>query len=93
MKKEKMVEVTVCDFCKQEKETRTCAGCKADACVLCSVVLNVHVTTWREVKDYYTGTMNIGIASQPDYSGTFCKSCSPEDALKTVGFTKRAKAA
>lgn len=93
MKKQKQVEITVCDFCKQEKETRPCATCHADACNSCSMRVDVHVTRWRESKEYMYATVFTGGQGDPALSGFFCSQCSPESMLQSVGFVKREKAA
>lgn len=88
MKKEKMVEVTICDFCKQERETRRCGSCGADACVHCSNRFDVVVRRWPEAAQIFTV---MGENSQPSFSGIFCKQCPPD--FVTLGFIAREKAA
>jgi len=96
MKKEKVTEVMSCDFCKQEKETRLCGGCGADACTSCSTRVDVHISHWQTMERYYAGTTTMGLSNSPAFSGIFCSKCSkcsPESVLVGVGFVKREKAA
>jgi hypothetical protein len=93
MKKEKTVMVTVCDFCKEEKETRSCGGCGADVCAICSTHVAVHVTHWQESKSYMLMATVFTGQSTPDFAGVFCSQCSPASMFTKVGFTEKKKAA
>ena len=81
MKKEKTIEVTLCDFCHQERDLYTCACCGNENCGL-------HVRRFGVTVD----PMGDGFAASNffDFCAVFCVECadSVESALRALRFVQ-----
>lgn len=93
MKKEKMVEVTLCDICKTEAgEYRQCQVCQKEVCLNHARHYKVFASQPEPVFSGYSTLTSSSLLSapQPDFSGTVCSECGKRiDATLEVSLTKR----